>query len=257
MKNFREELENLLNKYSMENGSDTPDFMLTGYLIACLENLDKIISAREKWYGRKKCNNFKDERLPHVYSPPKACKPDKTPEELAVGFMVDAARINANNIYIGATLGDLPKVTAEQLLEESDLSYKDYKAVKDLLTKKPECRISANDIKIHGSSDTVIFAGKKYRLVPAGVDWEITVIYPGTLFNCPIGHKGKNLPENHKILQITTISQTSAYKATQNYTIGDWIQGGVIESFRLTNGYPQAVLLGTGKLVDIDDFRKM
>ena len=31
----------LLNRYSMENGSNTPDFMLADYLIDCLRALDK------------------------------------------------------------------------------------------------------------------------------------------------------------------------------------------------------------------------
>jgi hypothetical protein len=37
---------------SKENGSGTPDFILAQYLDGCLENFDKTITAREKWYGR-------------------------------------------------------------------------------------------------------------------------------------------------------------------------------------------------------------
>ena len=50
---FRQELESLINKHSMENGSDTPDFILAQYLSGCLENFDKALAARETWYGRK------------------------------------------------------------------------------------------------------------------------------------------------------------------------------------------------------------
>ena len=54
MESFRKELENLINRHSIENGSDTPDFMLATYLVSCLENYNEVIKAREKWYGREK-----------------------------------------------------------------------------------------------------------------------------------------------------------------------------------------------------------
>ena len=50
--NFRKELETLINKHSLENGSDTPDFILADYVCKCLKNFDEIIQAREQWYGR-------------------------------------------------------------------------------------------------------------------------------------------------------------------------------------------------------------
>ena len=49
---FRKALEELINYHSRENGSDTPDFILAEYLFGCLENFDKTLQAREKWYGR-------------------------------------------------------------------------------------------------------------------------------------------------------------------------------------------------------------
>jgi hypothetical protein len=49
---FRNELERLINCHSVENGSNTPDFMLADYLMRCLENYEQTIDAREKWYGR-------------------------------------------------------------------------------------------------------------------------------------------------------------------------------------------------------------
>ena len=52
MENFRKELEILINKNSLENGSDTPDFILADYLTMCLETFDKTLQAREQWYGR-------------------------------------------------------------------------------------------------------------------------------------------------------------------------------------------------------------
>jgi hypothetical protein len=51
---FKKELEHLINKHSMENGSDTPDYMLADYLMGCLDNFNSIVQSREKWYGRDK-----------------------------------------------------------------------------------------------------------------------------------------------------------------------------------------------------------
>lgn len=48
---FRKELEHLINRQSMENGSNTPDFILAEYLSACLEAFDTAVASREKWYG--------------------------------------------------------------------------------------------------------------------------------------------------------------------------------------------------------------
>lgn len=51
--NFRKRLESLINEFSLENGSDTPDFLLSEYLVKCLDIFDEIVSKREVWYGRK------------------------------------------------------------------------------------------------------------------------------------------------------------------------------------------------------------
>lgn len=50
---FRVEVEHLINRYSRENGSDTPDFILAEYLTDCLDAYDKAIQRREAWYDRK------------------------------------------------------------------------------------------------------------------------------------------------------------------------------------------------------------
>ena len=50
---FRIELETLLNRHSMENGSDTPDFILADFLMGCLKAFDSTMERREKWYGRE------------------------------------------------------------------------------------------------------------------------------------------------------------------------------------------------------------
>jgi len=44
---FGVELIRLINKHSKENGSNTPDFILSQYLSGCLEVFDKTIKLRE------------------------------------------------------------------------------------------------------------------------------------------------------------------------------------------------------------------
>lgn len=50
---FRNDLEDLINCYSMENGSNTPDFLLAEYLVQQLNTWDQYVTRREQWYGRQ------------------------------------------------------------------------------------------------------------------------------------------------------------------------------------------------------------
>ncbi len=50
MNDFRQELENVINRCSMENGSDTPDFILAEYLADCLVAFDKAVERRTMHY---------------------------------------------------------------------------------------------------------------------------------------------------------------------------------------------------------------
>ena len=52
MEKFRKELEKLINCNSIENGSDTPDFILANYLTDCLKAFDNALQKREEWWGR-------------------------------------------------------------------------------------------------------------------------------------------------------------------------------------------------------------
>lgn len=49
---FEKELEALINKHSLENESNTPDYILTQYLINCLAAFTQATQQRENWYGR-------------------------------------------------------------------------------------------------------------------------------------------------------------------------------------------------------------
>lgn len=48
---FQKELEQLINKYSKENGSNTPDFILADYIRDCLIVFDVAARRRDVWYG--------------------------------------------------------------------------------------------------------------------------------------------------------------------------------------------------------------
>ena len=56
---FRIKLENLINQESMENGSNTPDFILAEYLCDCLKIFDKATRRREIWYEKSIAANLK------------------------------------------------------------------------------------------------------------------------------------------------------------------------------------------------------
>lgn len=48
---LRSDLRSVLNRHSAENGSDTPDGVLAGYLLDCLAAFDRATLARSSWYG--------------------------------------------------------------------------------------------------------------------------------------------------------------------------------------------------------------
>ena len=50
---FKNDLRDLINTHSRENGSDTPDFILAQYIENCLFSFEIAIQDRETWYGRK------------------------------------------------------------------------------------------------------------------------------------------------------------------------------------------------------------
>lgn len=50
MERFQKELEATIKRQSMENGSDTPDFILAEYLTDCLVAWNRATLRREQWY---------------------------------------------------------------------------------------------------------------------------------------------------------------------------------------------------------------
>jgi hypothetical protein len=50
--NLEGDLAALLNSYSLENESNTPDFVLADYLIRCLDAYNVALTSRAQWYDR-------------------------------------------------------------------------------------------------------------------------------------------------------------------------------------------------------------
>ena len=53
---FQGELQRLISRHSLENGSNTPDFVLALYLRRCLEAFDEATKRRAQWYTPDKAN---------------------------------------------------------------------------------------------------------------------------------------------------------------------------------------------------------
>ena len=47
------EFAEVINRNSLENNSDTPDFILAEYLWDCLETFAETSNRRQEWYGKK------------------------------------------------------------------------------------------------------------------------------------------------------------------------------------------------------------
>ncbi len=50
---FGSELEKLINAYSLENGSNTPDFVLASFVKSCLDTWNLHTKERDRWYGNR------------------------------------------------------------------------------------------------------------------------------------------------------------------------------------------------------------
>jgi hypothetical protein len=71
---FQEELRHLLNKYCMENGGDTPDFVLSQYLFSCLEAFNTAVKMRDQWFYFKPWPDLDGMETEEISSIRHACK---------------------------------------------------------------------------------------------------------------------------------------------------------------------------------------
>lgn len=53
-KNFLNELTELINRHTKENGSNTPDFILAKYLEDSLRVFNEAVNTRSDWYSKDK-----------------------------------------------------------------------------------------------------------------------------------------------------------------------------------------------------------
>lgn len=61
MADFVIELRHLINRHSMENDSDTPDFILARYVQNCLDAFTVATRHRDDWYIPKQEPESKEE----------------------------------------------------------------------------------------------------------------------------------------------------------------------------------------------------
>ena len=119
---FQTELEQLINKYSVESESNTPDFILAEYLGNCLNAFNIAVKRREDWYGRNKPSkkefNFEDEAI-----------------------MLEKAAYDHNyhNYCARLTLGILPAITPYDLVDMRSYAASERKAIKEMLQKRNVC----------------------------------------------------------------------------------------------------------------------
>ena len=52
MEDLESAISSALNRFSAENGSNTPDWILAQYLLGCLAAWNAATKQRETWYGR-------------------------------------------------------------------------------------------------------------------------------------------------------------------------------------------------------------
>ena len=50
---FQNALRGLINSYSMENESDTPDYVLAQYVLGCLNAFTAATRERDRWHNYK------------------------------------------------------------------------------------------------------------------------------------------------------------------------------------------------------------
>ena len=73
-RDFRKDIERLINKHSRENASNTPDFILAEYVSRCLDAFDLATRSRDNWY------KYKSEVVGNLTKKPMLSKNISTPK---------------------------------------------------------------------------------------------------------------------------------------------------------------------------------
>lgn len=88
------DLAAVLNRHCVENWSNTPDFILAGYLVGCLEVFAPAVNARESWYGRQAASPWKRDPIESV----EIVTPPVEPAEQLVHRLLAASGLSTDAI---------------------------------------------------------------------------------------------------------------------------------------------------------------
>jgi hypothetical protein len=77
IKEFKKELKSLINKYSLENRSNTPDYLIADYLFHCLLAFETATNRRDERYGDRKEYIRPQDREPDCWDMPSVFRPGK------------------------------------------------------------------------------------------------------------------------------------------------------------------------------------
>lgn len=58
---FTKELEDLLNRFSWDNETNVPDYILARFLVKQLASLRELTTTRDRWFGFKPFSNIDTE----------------------------------------------------------------------------------------------------------------------------------------------------------------------------------------------------
>lgn len=67
---FRENLQKLLNEYSREHESNTPDFILARFILEAVKAFDNAANTRDVWYEHHCSDELKEKIHNHGLSQP-------------------------------------------------------------------------------------------------------------------------------------------------------------------------------------------
>ena len=234
MEKFEKELEQLINKTSRENDSNTPDFILAEFLTNCLKAFNTTIQKREAWYGRE----------PKKPEEKNLC--EENAENLADNLIKTANNHNyhclcaRSTVYPGKTISEVEEIlkpyTAEYLLDRGyfNLASTLRESVRRIIREKtgtiPDSEKCTSFMFL--SENTMLLNGKKYKLIPYENvdDWEITMIR--TSSGCPCGHNGKIIPDNMKGCTIQAVRV-----GNKRFEVGQTVKdNGFINRFEFENG---------------------
>lgn len=112
---FRAGLEELINRHSRENGSNTPDFILAQFLFGCLYYFDEAVNRRTDWYGPKAQQSVQLPEQPAALSDTTSTKVVGCPSCAGTGIKHPLPHFKAENCAVCDGKGSIVMIkTAEE-----------------------------------------------------------------------------------------------------------------------------------------------